>query len=676
MKTMRYVVLWLAVLLVLMPCGALAAQTASTGYTLNIGMDGRIQLTQDAYLPVRMMMDLGLRAPKDLFIQDDYMYIADSGNQRILRIDLETLSVEAIGQDVLTSPTGVAADEKGRIYVADYGARKAYRFSPDGVLEMTFEKPESASFGRNSSYMPLKIAPGDDGGVYLVNEGSVAGIVQINGNGDFLGYFAANTVPMSLSDLLRSIFLTKEQQRFYMSRTPPAFANIFRGHDRLIYTINRGEDAVVKKHAINGTNLLKAARTEMLLDHPVDITVALDGRILAVYSDGTIAEYTADGHFICLFAGPSNRTDRVGLFDAPSGIAVDRADNIYVLDERRQMVQVFAPTPAQRSLYAAIKHYNNGEYDDSIRALQRVIKYNDTSYLAHLMLGRNYLQMNEYELARQEFRIAGNKELYSQAYWETRNLWLQDNTGIILAVLLLVFILWLLLGTVRRFRPGFLKRSKRNTILNRSRLLRDLAQVPFAIRHPIDNCYNIRTGQTGTMLSASLLFVLAFVLLVFFQVGRGFIFSVDIGRYSLFYSAVYFTSILGLFLASNFFISSINDGSGTFRQIYIGTAYALAPVFLILPPVIVLSNVLSIDESFFIQAALTFMLAWTLVTIYLMVMQVHDYSFKEGTASLLMTLFFMVVAVLVGSLVLLLLQQVVLFVNEVVTEVMLRVRLR
>ncbi len=662
-------------LLVLAPFTAFAAQTASTGYTINIGVDGSPQLTQDAYLPTKLFMDLGLRGPKDLFIKDDILYIADSGNSRVLRIPLNTLLVEVIGADVLRNPTGVAADEDGRIYVADYTARKAYRFAQDGTLEMTFEKPEAASFGRNSSYIPLKVAPGDGGGLYLVNEGSVAGIVQMSGDGEFLGYFAANTVTMSLSDILRSIFLTEEQQRFSMARTPPAFANIFRGDDRLIYTINRGENVAIKKHAISGANLLDDANARILLDNPVDLAVAADGRMLAVYTDGTVGEYTPDGYFICLFAGPSNRTDRIGLFDAPAGIGVDSSNNIYVLDERRQAIQVFAPTPAQRSLYEAMTRYNNGAYDDSIASLQQVVKYNDTSYLAHLLLGRNYLQKNDYHAAEAEFRTAGDRGYFSQAYWETRNQWLQSNTGWILAVVLVVFLVWLALGAIRRFKPGFLARGKSGQ-RSKPRLLHDLSQVAYAIRHPIDNYYNVRVGLTGSMLSATILYVLAFALLVLYQVARGFIFSVDVSRYSLFYTGVYFFGILGLFLAGNFFISSINDGDGTFRQIYMGSAYALAPVFLILPPVILLSNFLSLDESFFVQAAMVFMLAWTLVTVYLMVMQIHDYSFKEGTASLLMTLFFMVVAILVGSLVFLLLKQVVVFVQDAVTEVVLRVRLR
>lgn len=663
------------VLLLLSPLPSFAAQTASTGYTINIGVDGRLQLTQDAYLPTKLFMDLGLRGPKDLFIKDDILYIADSGNSRVLRIKLDTLAIEEIGLGMLKSPTGVAADEDGRMYVADYQARKAYRFAQDGTLEMTFEKPEAASFGRNSSYIPLKVAPGDGGGLYLVNEGSVAGIVQMSGDGEFLGYFAANTVSLSIGDLLRSIFLTEEQQRFSMARTPPAFANIFRGDDRLIYTINRGEHVAIKKHAISGANLLDDGHAGMLLDNPVDLAVAADGRMLAVYSDGTVGEYTADGYFVCLFAGPGNRTDRIGLFDAPSGIGVDSSNNIYVLDERRQSIQVFAPTPAQQSLYKAMTLYNDGAYDESIASLNQVVKYNDTSYLAHLFLGRNYLQKNDYAAAEAEFRTAGDRGYYSQAYWETRNQWLQNNTGWILGIILVVFLIWLGVGTIRKFRPGFLTRGGGGE-RDRPRLVHDLMQVGYAIRHPIDNYYNVRVGLTGTMLSSTILYLMVFILLVLYQVARGFIFSVDISRYSLFYTAVYFFGILGLFLAGNFFISSINDGDGTFRQIYIGSSYALAPVFLILPAVILLSNVLSLDESFFVQAALVSMLAWTLVTMYLMVMQIHDYSFKEGTASLLMTLFFMVVAILVGSLVFLLLKQVIVFVQDAVTEVVLRVRLR
>lgn len=664
----------LALVLLLSDC-AFATQTASTSNTVNEGVDGKPQITQDAYLPTGMFVDLGLKNAKDMFIDGRVMYIADSGNARILRVDLDTMLVTEIGRGLLVNPTGVAADEDGRIFAADYSARTVYRFSPDGEVEQTFERPTAASFGRKSNFIPLKVAPGDEGGVYIVNEGSTAGIVQMSGSGDFLGYFAANTVEMSLTDILMDIFLTDEQMRYTLGKTPASFSNIFRGSNRLIYTINRGTDALPKKHAVNGSNLL-STDSAFTIDEPVDMAVTPDGRIVCLSSAGRVYEYTQDGYFICSFGGNSNRTDRIGLFEAPSGIGVDSDNRIYVLDERRGYIQVFEPTQAQEGIYSATQDYNEGLYDESIEQLKSVLKYNDTSYLAHLFMGRNYLQKGDYQTAMDEFRTAQDRAYYSEAYWEIRNLWLQDHTGMILLVFMIGFGLLLLVQGIRRIRPGFLRGdgAVRDRLL-KIPLLRDLHALVPAMRHPIDNFYEIQIGSRGSVPAATLLYILAFVMLVLFQVGRGFIFSMPVAQFSLGSTLVYYLGCLGLFLAGNYFVCSINDGRGTFRLIYIGTAYALAPVFWIMPIVLLLSNFCAVDERFFIDLTLFIMLSWTLVTTYLMVMQIHEYSFRQATANLLLTLFFMVVAILVGSLLFLLCNQFVLFVREIITEVDLRVKM-
>ena len=672
---MRRFCLLLLALAVLIPCRAMAQRSASTGYTINIGVDGRPQFTQDAYLPVRMFMELGLKNAKDLFVDGTTMYIADSGNSRVLRVDLESMEVTEIGKGLLVNPTGVAADGEGRVYVADYSARVVYRFSAEGEAEQVFEKPEAASFGRRNNFIPIKVAPGDGGGVYIVNEGSTAGIVQMSPTGDFLGYFAANTVQMSLADILMDIFLTDEQMRYTMGKSPASFSNIYRGSNRLIYTLNRGADVLPRKHAVNGSNLLKDVRA-LTMDDAVDLAVTEDGRMVCLCSSGRVYEYTQDGYIICAFAGSSDRTDRIGLFEAPSGIGVDGDNNIYVLDERRGYIQVFEPTQAQRGIYSATQRYNEGLYDESISDLTSVLKYNDTSYLAHLFIGRNYLQKGDYETAMREFHTAQDREYYSEAYWEIRNMWLQEHTGAILLILMIAFALLLIVQGVRKVKPAFLKGNGRlKARLLRVPLLRDLHALIPAMRHPIDNFYEIQTGARGSVLSATILYILAFVLLILFQVGRGFIFSVPVARYSLSSTLVYFTGALGLFLAGNYFVCAINDGRGTFRMIYVGTAYALAPVYWLMPAVVLLSNFCTIDERFFIDLTLFIMLSWTLVTLYLMIMQIHEYSFRQATANLLLTLFFMVVAILVGSLIYLLCDQFILFVREIFTEVDLRVKM-
>lgn len=57
------------------------------------------KITQDAYVVSEVLFkDLDLYYPEDIFIKDGKMYIADSGNARIVVYDMKTRKVSLIGE--------------------------------------------------------------------------------------------------------------------------------------------------------------------------------------------------------------------------------------------------------------------------------------------------------------------------------------------------------------------------------------------------------------------------------------------------------------------------------------------------------------------------------------------------------------------------------------------------
>jgi sugar lactone lactonase YvrE len=653
---------------------AYASNSQSTGYTYTLTVNGKVGIAQDAYLPAGMYLDLGLNQPQDLYITNDRMYIADTGNKRIVSVDLKTGKAVAVGEGILEEPTGVSADKDGRIYAADNKKKEAYRFNSDGSLSITFKKPTIPAFGRNQGFNPKKVSAADDGGVYLISEGSTAGIVQINGTGDFLGYFASNNVSVSLFERLQDIFLTEEQKKIFLKRTPPSFGNLFRGPDGLIYTINRGQGVNVKKHSISGLDLFRNSRAKIALADPADLCVAEDGRIYVLQASGMITELTYDGYLIAHFGGNSEKTDRIGLFEIPAGIGIDSQNNVYVLDGQRSYIQVFQPTPIQRNIHKALDAYNNGNYTESQKLLKEAMKFNDTSFLAHLYMGLNYLQQNNYEEALGHFSIVGEKGYYSAAYWELRNIQLQNNLGKIILAFLLLYVVLAAYKFISRKkgRNGLGKRFVEK--MRRYRLLNDFINLKYALLHPIDNAYNIRYGITGSYLSATLLYVLVFVILVLSQVGCGFVYSVNTDTYSVSAVFTYFVLAIGLFTVGNYFISSVNDGNGTFRSIYVGTAYCFAPMIFIIPFFILFANFATSNEQFLLITTINVVIVWCIINIFLVMMEIHEYSFKKALFNIFMTLFFMGVAILASSMVYLLLNQVWQFIQGIIMEVALRVK--
>jgi hypothetical protein len=123
----------LLILMAVLLAGSLPRPAAAlTPYrTWALGPGGQLYLTQDAYIPLTEI-ELPINAAEDLFITaDGQIYIADTGNGRILRVQGEQVTGE-FGKGLLEKPTGVFVDEDGVIYVADAGNARVVKFTKTG----------------------------------------------------------------------------------------------------------------------------------------------------------------------------------------------------------------------------------------------------------------------------------------------------------------------------------------------------------------------------------------------------------------------------------------------------------------------------------------------------------------------------------------------------------------
>ncbi|MCU9612678.1 YIP1 family protein [Caldibacillus lycopersici] len=651
------------------------ASAAAPYLTGTLSADGYLIETQTAYEPLGNLFPYTeIVNPEDIFIDNNgSIYVVDSGAKRVLVSKENGAKSYVIGEGILGLPTGVFVDRQGDIYVADYEKEKVFRFSNTGELKQEFGKPDSPLFGSKSPYKPQKVTVDLRGNVYIIGEGSTNGIIQLSNKGEFLGYFGVNRTEVSFVSAIRDMFASEEQKSRLFMKTPPAPNNISIDDRGLIYTITAGTtNEVVKKLNVAGQNMLPPYITDF--SNLVDITVDKDGNIFVLNTDGLVIEFDSYGDLLFVFGGKDDGTNRQGLFKQPSGIAVDDTGILFITDKELGMVQVFEPTEFSKIIHSGIALYKEGLYVESQKYWESVIDLNSSFGLAHTAMGKSFYKQQDYEKALEEYRLAKDVEGYSDAFWEVRYTWMQDHLEIIfyyaLGILALYFILKWLDKKFSIFH-GVRRSFKR---LSAYKLVSDLLFMFRFLKHPIDSFYDLKRKGRGSILSATILYFVLFVFYLIFRFQTGFIFSTNrSGEANLLMEfSIIFIPIVS-FIIVNYLVSTINDGEGKFRDIYIGTAYSLVPYLSFVLPVTLISNFLTLNEAFVYSFSMTIIYAWCAVILFIMIKEIHNFTFSETLKNIFITLFGITILLLVVVIIFVLIDQVYDFIYSIIKEVLLRV---
>lgn len=652
----------------------------STTYTYTLATDGRFIRTQDAYLPGSVLLrEVGLKSPADLCLSGETMYIADTGNNRLVRYELAEGDVAFLGLGVLNQPTGVAVASNGRIFVADYGSSSVVILDAAGTKVIgTIRRPASALYGASTPFKPQKLVIDFFGNLYVTSEGTHEGILQFDLNGNFAGFFGANKAnALNLVEWIQEKFYTVEQKERLLLRNPPRIVNVDLGADNLLYSVTqfRPKESV-KKLNMAGVNIF-AGNHFVGENNLVDVAIGPGGEIFAVTSTGAITEYDQDGTYLFAFGGRAISADRNGLTSVVSALAVDEEYNVFVLDKQRGVVQPYLPTDFAHSIHEGLALYAAGSYAAAADIWGDFLRLTPRGAFAHWGYGLALWQLGNYAQAQYHLELVGAREYASDAFWELRNAWLMAHLGQILLWAVVFFVIWRVLKIVRAnydfLRPltTFWAQAR-----NRCSLLGDLAFMKHMIRHPIDAGYDLKHGKHGSVFAATVLYFLALVVWLVDQLYAARLFGSDLFVYK-WQNPLVITSLVVvpvvLFVIGNYLISSIHDGEGTFKNVYIAVAYAFSAYILFTPLLTLLTHFLTLNEAFIHTLLKLVVVGYTLVLIFVATKETHDYSLNGTTKNLLLTVFFMVLVILAMAIMYMIWNELIGFITSLVEEVRYRV---
>ena len=665
-------VLSLLVLLIALSVTGTPVMAVSPYTTWTLGPGDELWPTQDAYTPLDQI-DLPLSGPEEMFLAPDgFLYVADTGNGRIIKLDAEFQITAEFGQGILESPTGLFVDEDGTLYIADADKNTIVILDANGSLINEFGRPSEPLFGANRAFLPRKITVDARKNLYIISEGSVDGLIMMNTNGNFIGYFGANSADMSLKMVLQRLFLTEEQLDQFIRNEAASPSNIAIDNQSLVYTITSGTDSnqSIRKFTVSGRNLLDWTFGS---NNFRDISVSEDGLLLTVDADGLIFEYDLDGTLLFIFGGQDRGDQRLGLLSNPT--AIERVgDDIYVLDKDKNAIVTYRVTDFARKLHDGVRLYMDGFYTEARPYFEDVLNYNGLVVMAYQAIANAAYRQGDYANALELFRYAESRRGYSESFWELRNTILQQYLGSALGVL---FGGWIALSVFTRFERRYnwlepLRRRAREA--QKIRLVDDFIFMFRFIKQPVDSFYYIKQNLRGSLLFAFLIYVWVLIVRVLSLYLTSFLFSPYSTSWQIQVETEVTYTVLPLLLwnVANYLVATISDGEGRLRHVIIGNAYSLFPYVLFGLPIALISNLLTLNEVFIYTFSNQLMWFWIGLMIVIMVKEIHNYSVSETMRNILISLFTMAMFVLTGYILYVLFNQLYEFILAIIQEVGLR----
>ena len=475
-KVLRF----LSAAVVMLGIGLSSFTTVKAGednYTYVYDYWGDVQECPDVYSVARVFpykdlgLDKNLSAAESIYVYGDQVYLCDTGNNRIVVLersgtdgfDVVREITEIKGSDIaeLNNPSDVAVSDDGYIFIADRGNARIVKVDMDLNFDTEFLKPSDTALGKDLVFQPDKIVIDTAGRVYCSAKGINKGLVKYESDGTFSGFVGAQKVAYNFLDYIWKKFASQEQRARMESFVPTEYDNVYMDKEGFIYACAGGQDEdALDNETVDAVRKLNMMGSDILVrngDYPVygdlywgggggitgpsyfkDVTV-LDNDIYICLDQnrGRLFGYDDQGRMVYAFGGNGNMD---GYFRKPASIEHMGYD-LLVLDQLDCSMTLFIPTEYGSLIYQAMDQFDTGMYDEAQATWEKVKELNGNYALAYIGIGRSLLRKEQYKESMAYFEAKYDDENYSRAFQQYRKQWIRENiVGIVVIVLALFLV--------------------------------------------------------------------------------------------------------------------------------------------------------------------------------------------------------------------------------------------
>jgi hypothetical protein len=205
-------------------------------------------------------------------------------------------------------------------------------------------------------------------------------------------------------------------------------------------------------------------------------------------------------------------------------------------------------------------------------------------------------------------------------------------------------------------------------------LKEQLHYLKYAMFHPFDGFYEIKYREKGSALIASVILILYGIMQCVSYQYTGFVMNMNaifqMNSISIFISAL---SVFLLFTVSNWTITTLFNGKGNMRDIYIVLGYSVVPMLLLNGLTVFISNFVITEEVIILRSLQGIGVVWFVFILLAGLCIIHEYSFAVNIKTLLATAVAAFIIVFLGILFFSLMERMYYFVMTVAQEMVRRI---
>ncbi|ERJ11738.1 YIP1 family protein [Haloplasma contractile] len=202
----------------------------------------------------------------------------------------------------------------------------------------------------------------------------------------------------------------------------------------------------------------------------------------------------------------------------------------------------------------------------------------------------------------------------------------------------------------------------------------DLWTFPlYILMHPIDGFDEFKRYKRGKLYVAITFLVLMALLSILKYQYTGFIVNENNPQdLNSIKEIAYILAPLLIFVIGNWSVTTLLDGKGKLKEIFMMTCYALFPMIVIGYINIIISNIVSIPEADFYYLFNGFGIFLTAYMLFIGLIVIHEYTLMKSLLTILFTIVAMGVLIFIGLLFFDLIQQIFGFLYAIIKEISLR----